>query len=226
MATNPLQDAIEVFSAPIESVIVALGRGLSDAQRALDQNSVQAQQAIDADPVLSQYGVQAAWYQFPHVDLELKLALSVTQESAPATASSPRLAPPLAAVKAPAFRLVAQPVSANYQTQFNYDAKAASTITLSIVPVPPPRAADQAVVTPRMTQAGVQEAALASPAKFATVKDAQGNVVPDPKLRFDVNFNAAARTWFVLQYDPNNPSSASVVVAVDDATGSVRVIST
>lgn len=226
MATNPLQDAIEVFSAPIESVIVALGRGLSDAQRALDQNSIQTQQTIDSDPVLSQYGVQAAWYQFPRVDLELKLALSVAQVTAPAGGSSPSLASPLTAIKAIPIRLVAQPVSANYQSQFNYDAKAASTITLSLVPVPPPRAADQAVVTPRMTNAEVQQAALASPAKFATVKDPQGNAVPDPKLRFDVNFNAAARTWFVLQYDPNNPSAPSVVVAVDDATGSVGVIST
>ena len=230
MANDPLKDAIEVFSAPIESVLAALGQGISDAQTALNQASIRNQQAIDADPQLSQYGLQAAWYQFPRVDLQLKLALSVTQEQttqtgAPAaSAATGKAQPAPAALKAIPLRLLAQPVSASYQNQFNYTAQAASTITLSIVPVPPPGAADQAVVTPRMTQDQVQKAALASPAKFATVKDAQGNAVPDPKLRFDMHFNASARAWYVLQYDPANLASGAVVVSVDDVTGAVQVI--
>src|SRR5206468_3518281 len=109
---------------------------------------------------------------------------------------------------------------------FNYDVTASSLIRLSIVPVPPPLTGDQVTVPPRMGPDEVQSAALASSAKFSTAKDSQGNTIPDPKLRFDVNFNAAARLWYVLQYDPSNTADTPIVVSVDDDTGTVRVIST
>jgi hypothetical protein len=50
--------------------------------------------------------------------------------------------------------------------------------------------------------------------------------VPDPKLRFDINFNSAARIWYVLQYDPVDPAVKAIVVAIDDVTSAVRVIPT
>jgi len=225
MADNPLANVVEVFSAPIEGVIVALGKGIAEAQTALDQNSLKTQEAIDADPVLSRQGVQATWYQFPRVDLRLKLALTVVEEQPASSAAKGITAAPLASL-AVARRLIAQPVSAAYQNHFNYDAQASSEITLSIVPVPPPRSADQSTIPPRLTPEQVQTAALNSPANFATTTDSGGNKIPVTNLRFDINFNAAARTWFVLQYDPLNPAAQAVVVAVDDVTGLVRVIST
>ncbi len=51
MAT-PLADTLETFSAPIESVIIALGQGIALAQQALDKNSISTQEKIDSDPVL------------------------------------------------------------------------------------------------------------------------------------------------------------------------------
>jgi hypothetical protein len=225
MPDNPLQDAVEVFSAPIEGVIIALGKGIALAQAALDQNSIQTQEQLDTDPLLAPYGLQAAWYQFPRVDLQLKLSLTVTENRTTASPAAVVAAPhvPITALST-GLRLVAQPVSAAYQNHFNYDAEAASTITLSIVPVPPPRSTDQGVVQPRMTATDVQAAAFASAAGFATVKNADGTVVPAPNLLFSVNFNAAARTWYVLQYSPVDPGRT--VVAVDDTTGLVRIIST
>jgi hypothetical protein len=225
MADNPLANVVEVFSAPIEGVIVALGKGVAEAQTALDQNSLKTQEAIDADPVLSRQGVQATWYQFPRVDLRLKLALTVVEEEPPSSGAKGVSAVSLAPL-AVAHRLIAQPVSAAYQNHFNYDAQASSEITLSIVPVPPPRAADQSTIPPRLTPEQVQAAALASPANFTTTTDSGGNQIPVTNLRFDINFNSAARAWFVLQYDPVNQAAQAVVVTVDDVTGSVRVIST
>jgi len=226
MADNPLGEAVEVFSAPIEGVIVALGKGIAEAQTALDQNAIKTQEAIDSDPVLSRQGVQATWYQFPRVDLRLKLALTVVEDKAAPTAAPQALAPSALAPLAISRRLIAQPVSAAYQNHFNYNAQASSEITLSIVPVPAPRAADATTIPPRLSAAEVQAAALASPAKFVTASDEGGHKIPSAQLRFDVNFNGAARTWFVLQYDPANPANQPIVVAVDDATGTVRVIST
>jgi|SRR5579871_203603 len=241
MANDPLSTAVETFSAPIEQLIIALGQGISQAQQSMDQNSIQTQETLDTDPVLSQYHLQATWYQFPSVNLQLKLSLSISEDqstssngssSNAAAAASPRLGLMSPIGLQNPVRLIAQPVSASYQTHFNYDAQAASTITLSIVPVPPPAAPDAVTVPPRMQPAAVQSAALGSAAKFVTAKDAKGNTVPagtdsqGNALRFDVNFNGAARLWYVLQYAPSNPSVTPVVVAVDDITGSVRVIRT
>jgi len=238
MPDDPLSNAIEVFSAPIEQLITALGQGIAQAQHAMDLNSIQTQEQLDTNPLLSPFRLQATWYQFPRVDLQLKLSLSVSQDQSPSTssaASNPAATPNLALGTlqlTPPLRIVAQPVSASYQTHFNYDAQAASVITLSIVPVPNPATSDQITVPPSKQPAAVQTAALASPAKFVTTTDSQGQTVPAPSdsqgnaLRFDVNFNAAARLWYVLQYAPSNSLAPSVVVAVDDATGIVRVIST
>jgi hypothetical protein len=231
MALDSLENALESFSAPIEKVISALGQGIADAQRAMDLNSIQMQETIDSDPVLSQYGIQAPWYQFPKVDLQLTMSLTVAEDQetsnpAPASSLSLALARPL--------RVIAQPVSASFQSHFNYSGQAASQINLSIVPVPAPRPGDQVTLPPKMKQADVQDAALASPAKFVTMKDNQGKTIPAPNdsqnppnsLRFDVNFNASSRTWYALQYAPASQAVVPVVVAVDDASAAVRVIST
>jgi hypothetical protein len=219
MASDPQQRANEVFSAPIQSVISALGQSIGEAQQALDRNSIATQDAIDADPLLAGLGTQATWFQLPRVDLELKLSMTITEEGNEGIA-----APTLLPLRRPV-TLIAQPVSAAYQNHFNYDVTASSLIRLSIVPVPPPRAGDQVTVAPRMDADAVRAAALGSSAKFSTAKDSQGNTIPDPKLRFDVNFNAAARLWYVLQYDPSNTAETPVVVSVDDDTATVRVIS-
>jgi hypothetical protein len=226
MADNPLANATEVFSAPIEGIILALGKGIADAQSALDRNSIQTQETIDSDKVLAAYGLQATWYQFPRVELELKLALTVTEEGGPAQDANPHSAAFQPLLTAKSLRLIAQPVSAAYQNHFNYDAQASSTITLALAPVPAPRAADPATIPPRLPQDAVRDAALNSGAKFVVTTDSSGRKSPVANLRFDINFNAAARLWYVLQYDPANPSANAVVVAVDDTTGSVRILST
>lgn len=238
MAFDPLDNALESFSAPIEAVISALGQGIAEAQRALDLNSVQMQETIDADPVLSQYGLQATWYQFPKVDLQLTMSLTVAEDDTTSQNPPPQPAAgrSLSAKVSGAFkaiRLVAQPVSASFQSHFNYSGQAASQINLSIVPVPAPRPSDQVSLPPKMQAASVQKAALSSPAKFLTTKDSQGilnpavtdSQNPPNPLRFDVNFNPSSRTWYVLQYAPANKAILPVVVAVDDGSTAVRVIS-
>jgi hypothetical protein len=248
--SNPFTNTLEVFSSSIEDFITSLGKGISDAQVAMDQNSIQTQAALDSDPVSSQYGLQATWYQFPKVDLELKLSVTVTQDqsSSPASQAASRALPAGIGGLSRPVRIIAQPVSASYQTHFNYDAQAASTLSLSIVPVPAQRTPGQAV-QPRMTDTQVRASAFASAAKFVFAKDSQGKVIVDAQgnpvpatvdaqgnaLRFDINFNGAGGLWYVLQYAPFKSSIIPVVVAVDDVLGSqpgvdpktaARVIST
>jgi hypothetical protein len=222
MATDPATKASEVFSAPIQGVIAALGRGIAEAQTALDRGSVRAQDEIDADPQLASFGAQATWYQLPRVELELKLAMTMSEDGG---GTAPTAAPAISRGLLKPVKLIAQPVSASYQNRFNYDVQAASTIKLTVVPVPPPAAGGQAVAPARLSPEDVQGLALKSSAGFKTVTQA-GETVPDPKLRFDVNFNGAARVWYVLQYDPADPAVKAIVVAIDDVTSAVRVIPT
>ena len=217
MPTDPLANAVETFAAPIEGLIMALGQGVAQAQKALDQNSIATQEAIDTDPVLSQYGLQATWYQFPSVTMQLKLSLSMAQDPS-STSQTP-------------LRVVAQPLSAAFQTHFSYDAQAASQINLTMVPVPAPNSGNSVSNPPAKTQAAVLAAALASSAPFITTTSAQGVKTPastdagGDALSIAINFNAAARLWYVLQWAPSNATVSPVSVAVDDATGSVRTVS-
>jgi len=224
MTTDPLANAVETFSAPIESLIIALGQGIADAQKALDNNSIAVQQSIDTDPVLSQYGLQATWYQFPSVNMQIKMSMSITQDNqsqnSPSVAGSPLLPG--------RFRIIAQPVSASFQNQFNYDANAATQINLTLVPVPAPKSGDQVTTPPQMTPDAVQAVALKSGAAFVTTKNAQGSTVDAQGNVYVIitNFNATARVWYVIQYAPSNAAIPTVVVAVDDATQTARILST
>lgn len=226
MTTDPLANAVETFSAPIESVIIALGQGIADAQKALDNNSIAVQQSIDTDPVLSQYGLQATWYQFPTVNMQIKMSMSITQDNQ--TQSSPNVGGSPLLLSPARFRIIAQPLSASFQNQFNYDANAATEINLTLVPVPPPKSGDQVTTPPQMTPAAAQAAALASGAPFVTTKNAQGATVDAQGNVYVIitNFNAMARVWYVIQYVPSNAAIPTVVVAVDDATQTARILST
>jgi len=227
MTTDPLANALETFSAPIENLIIALGQGIADAQRALDKNSIATQQSIDTDPVLSQYGLQATWYQFPTVQMQIKMSMSIAQDQNQQSSPSVGGALPLKLLPAK-FRIIAQPLSASFQNQFNYDANAATQINLTLVPVPAPRSGDQVTTPPQLTPAEAQTIALAAGAPFVTTKNAQGATVDSKGNVYVIvtNFNAVSRVWYVIQYAPSNASIPSVVVAVDDTTKTAQIIST
>jgi enterochelin esterase-like enzyme len=214
MSNGSLENLSEIFAAPIEGVIAALGKGIADAQTELDHASAAAQEAINGDPVLSRSGVQATWYQFPRVEMKLKLAVSVAQDTTTTTTATPT------PVGAPLLRLVAQPVTASYQNRFNFDAQASSVITVTLVPVPNPSGADQGAVVPKMTTDDVQATALAT-GKFETTGTAP-NLSPSPSLRFDLNFNPTSRLWYALQYSATDATKTPVLVVIDDVTGQVR----
>jgi hypothetical protein len=222
----------EAFSAPLDAVIGAVVQGVANAQTALDQSSLANQEAIDANPELAGKELQAPWYQLARTDVQLKLAFGVG-EGAPApgvaegaprpgqTAAAMPVATP--ALNLPALHLIAQPVSAAYQNHFNFNAQAASTITLSLAPVPPRQPSSGSVAPAQLSAEEVQTLALQSNAGFRTKRGPRGTRVPSGALRFAMQYNPSARTWYVHQHSPGDPSSATVV-AVDDVTRETRVL--
>jgi hypothetical protein len=98
-------------------------------------------------------------------------------------------------------------VNAFYKNQFDYDVTASSKLKLTFVPVPPP--VGDTVAPARMTRDDV--VALAGSA-----------LKNESDTRLSVNFNGAARLWFVLEYRLDGDVVVRrALVVIDDETGNV-----
>lgn len=211
MPDDPVNEVAEMMSVPMEELLTSLGRGVGAAQAALDRHSIEIQQLIDSDPVLGQYGLQASWYQIPSTQLELKIAIAMQQPATPAP--TPGVVPeasgflsdlPLAR---PLPRLWVNPVNARYANQFGFNTTASSTVSLTIVPVPPPAAVT--VARPTHTEAEV----------LVVVHDHLLTADSQVRGRVSLNFNPAARSWFILQTEETATVPALIKrIRVDDDT--------
>jgi hypothetical protein len=207
-ATQPLA---EQLSTPLEEVLVALGSGIGRCQKELDRHSIETQRLIDEDPVLAQYGLEATWYQIPSTELELKVAIALEQTTTPEDGGTLTVPAPIPGGLRPVPRIWLQPINPRVQNQFSYDVNAASTITLSVVAVPPPGSA--AGGSPRMSRDEVL--AIAQPRLFSQ------DALPQPS-RVTVNFNAGARAWYVVQtVEAEERVTLRALVKVDDDTGAI-----
>jgi hypothetical protein len=212
MPNGPAAEVAELLSVPLEQLVTALGRGIGEAQSALDLHSIDIQRQIDEDPVLAQYGLQATWYQIPSTQLELKVAVAAQEPPRPAGAPPGPVIHRIGGVERPALpRIWAQPVNARYRNQFGYDVTAASTVSLTVVPVPPPNQA----AAGRPTRTTEEALAIADP---DLAKDPAGQ----PIGRVTVNYNPGARSWYVLQTQETDDTTTLLrLVRIDDETGTV-----
>jgi len=205
MTTGTPSQIVEQVVASLEEMLVAIGRGIGQAQTELDRSSIQIQREIDADPQLAQHGVRATWYQLPHTEVELKVAVSFE-------GTAPAPAPTISAALVAPSRMLIHPVNARYQNLFNFDATATSTVKLTIVPVPPqlsPAAATR-------TEQDVNR--LADP----QLEHESGSTELRKGSRLITTFNAGSRTWTVLQVTGTGAQTVTLAtVDVDDATGQV-----
>lgn len=130
MSENPLKP-LDALSAPLGELIAAVGRGVADAQQALDSAALAALQRIYADAddatleALRQIDYRPTFYAIPEVESEMSVAVTIasqTEASGRTGATS---------------RIYTAPVDATYKTRYGYDVTAASKIRFKIVPVPP-----------------------------------------------------------------------------------------
>jgi hypothetical protein len=208
---NGSQRISELLSTPMEAAVVGLAVGIARAQRELDRHSIELQREIDEDPELAELGLHATWYQMPSAELELTMTITLEEESA-APVATPRAGPGpvrasrfLAENQLRAIRLA--PGNAFYKNQFDYDVSASSKLKLTFVPVPPPVG---------------DSIAPASMTRDAVVKIADPNLKNESDTRLSVNFNGAARLWFVLEYRlEGDVVVRRALVVIDDETGNV-----
>ena len=147
--SEELSQLTEVLSAPIGDLISQVGRGVAEAQEALDQQALESLRRIYNGDVslaaLRDIGYKPTWYQIPEASAELTVALSI--RGGGQTGQGKR-----------ASTLFAAPVDATYANRFSYNLKAASKITFRIVPVPPSTGAEAMRVVPALIGLTVGEA--------------------------------------------------------------------
>lgn len=146
--SNAATDIEETLAAPLGEMIAAVGRGIADAQSALDAQTMQRFKDIyQADSELQhemrRLGFMPTWYRIPEAEAELTLSLSVGAHSqvTGTTGNSGASAPG-------GIRLFAAPVDASYANKYDFKMEAVSKIKFKIVAVPPSPQAEQTRVVP------------------------------------------------------------------------------
>ncbi len=155
--TSPTE-AGESLAAPLGDLIAAVGRGLAEAQQALDLATVETIKQLYAGgsenlDMLRRLGYQPTWYRIPELEAELTLSLSVssTTTTTASTSADGQTGPGR-------IRLYGSTMDANYTNRYDYDMQAASVIKFRIVPVPPSTAAADVKVVPRLARMTFKDA--------------------------------------------------------------------
>lgn len=126
MTDDPLR-YLEALSAPMGDLIASVGRGVAEAQQALDMGSLGALLAIYSDPdtsdetlaLLREIDYRPTFYAIPEVTSELTVALTITgQSSSTASATAGSVAAPLAAAPPAAAAAAAMVAAAPAPTGF------------------------------------------------------------------------------------------------------------
>ncbi|MEM9547660.1 MAG: hypothetical protein AAGA77_16890 [Bacteroidota bacterium] len=135
MPTNPIDSIREALSAPLGDFIAAVGRGVGEAQAALDEGSLEKTLEIYSDPdssdemlqVLREMGYQPTFYTIPEVKAAAKMSLTFSQTQSANSPQARRLRP----------KLYATPMNATVSNQYNLNVQASSQIEFTIRPIPP-----------------------------------------------------------------------------------------
>lgn len=195
------KDAADLFSdslaTPLGEVIAAVGRGVAEAQAALDHASLAATLALyetDGDEgleALRAIGYRPTFYVLPETTCEVQVSMHIGGTGG-ADGSAGIASQPGAIGQA---RTYVTPVDAAFQQRYAFQASGAAKLTFRIVPVPPPSALDDAAPMPdvRGLKGSDAVALLATRGLSAAFLDAKGEPLsPDQAAGLTVQAQDAA----------------------------------
>lgn len=151
---NPVNIFSELLANPLGELISSIGRGVGEAQAALDEGSLQQtleiyreDNAADRTPdqqrmiqLVREIGYQPTFYVIPETDVEAQVSLSMTLSN---STTSPVSGQPVAK-----HTVMATPINAGNVSRFGITANAVAKLKFKIVPVPPPAAVAEMRVVP------------------------------------------------------------------------------
>ncbi len=161
MANVPTSsDLSDAIATPLGDLIAAVGRGLAEAQQALDAATIDAIKALHAGgsanmDLLRRLGYQPTWYRIPELNAEITLSMSV---GARGTRTDATGAPEVGSGRV---RVYALPMDASYTNRYDFNLDAASVIKFTIVPVPPSVRAGELKIVPNLVKMKVEDARIA-----------------------------------------------------------------
>lgn len=181
MAQNPSDLLSDSLASPLAEVIAAVGRGVAEAQAALDQGSLAATLAIyetegdEGLEALRAIGYQPTFYVLPETTCEVQVSMHIGGTGG-ADGSAGTAGRPGAIGKA---RTYVTPVDAAFQQRYAFQASGAAKLTFKIVPTPPPAALDDAAPMPEVVGRTGKDALALMEARGLSVAfvDAEGKAV-------------------------------------------------
>lgn len=136
------------FASPLGDVIAAVGRGVAEAQAALDRGSLDATLALydtegDAGTqLLREIGYRPTFYVLPETSCEVQVSMRVGGSGGADGSAN-------GSVNGGA-RTYVTPLDAGFANRFSYAANASAKLTFKIVPVPPPAVLDESRPAPNL----------------------------------------------------------------------------
>ncbi len=154
---DPVIDLLsDGLASPLGDVIASVGRGVAEAQAALDAASLRATLAIyqddDADAaMLRDIGYQPTFYVLPETTCEVQVSMRIGGNGATDGSAGDVSTPGRA-------RTYITPVDAGFQQRYGFLAQGAARLSFKIVPVPPPAALDNVRPVPDVVTLSAPEA--------------------------------------------------------------------
>ena len=148
---NELAEITRALSAPLGEFIAAVGRGVAEAQQALDLHTLETFKAVHSSKVYEELrlvGYQPTWYRIPEVSAEIYVTLSASGREQLQRKALPGEGTTTMEGSAGGIRLYATPIDAGYSNTFGYDIRACSQLKFRVVPVPPTAQAEGIKVVP------------------------------------------------------------------------------
>ncbi len=143
-----VEDLTETLTAPLGDLIAAVGRGVAEAQEAMDRTALETYRRIyggrdEGSAALRALGYQPTWYRIPELDAEISVSLSVEADRTSAGGG---------------VRFYAAPVDAAYSNKYEFQLEAASRLKFKVVPVPPSPEAERLRVVPYLEGTSYRDA--------------------------------------------------------------------
>ena len=151
-------------------VISSVGRGIAEAQQALDMSAIMTQQQINKDEDLLAWGLSAHWYTIPEATVNLKMSYQMSNERVEEGSVKAESAAVGAITKR---RLMISPVNAKFTNTFKVNESLQSEVTLKFLPIPAPTRWTEQITVPDfsgMTLADAKESIRANGLKLGDVK--------------------------------------------------------
>lgn len=166
--SDPISNFSELLSNPLGDLISSIGKGVGEAQAALDAGSLNAtldiyreDDAAERTPeeqrmidLIREIGYQPTFYVLPETEVEAQISLSMTLNSNPASPLTPT-------TTASRFSTIATPLNAGNVNRFHISSNAVAKLKFKIVPVPALAAITEMRVVPNLVGMALDDATIA-----------------------------------------------------------------